>query len=58
MVAATGVGLAEALGLAEGDGDVSGDGVGEVSGDGVGDAVAACRLKVAHGFGCTLAQSL
>jgi hypothetical protein len=54
MVAGTGVGLGDSVGLGDGDGDVSGDG--EVEGDG--DAAAAWRLKVAQGFGATLAHSL
>jgi hypothetical protein len=54
MGAATGVGLGDSLGLGEGDGEVSGDG----EGDGDGEAAAAWRLKVAQGFGATLAQSL
>src|ERR1700682_2755511 len=55
-VAATGVGLGEPLGLDVGEGEVSGDG--DALGDGEGDAVAAWRLKLAQGFGSTLAHSL
>jgi hypothetical protein len=55
-VAATGVGLTSAVGLVlgDGDGDVSGDGDGDSCGVGV-DA-SGCRVKLAHGFGWTLAH--
>ena len=56
MVAAAGVGLGDSLGPAVGDGDVSGDADAEGLADG--DAAAAWRLKLAQGFGCTLAHSL
>jgi hypothetical protein len=58
-VAASRVGVAvSALGLALGDGLVSGDGDGESDGDGCGVGVTAtpCRVKLAHGFGRTLAH--
>ena len=52
-VVATGVGLgASAVGLAVGDAVVSGDGDGDAPGVGAG----ACRVKLAQGFGGTLAQ--
>ena len=54
-VAATGVGLGDsAVGLAVGDGDVSGEG--DVSAVGVGVGVGGCRVKLAHGLGGTLAH--
>ena len=53
-VVATGVGLAVSVGLAVGDGLVSGDGVGD--GCGVGVTATACSVKLAHGFGGTLAH--
>src|ERR1700704_2763021 len=55
-LAAAGVGLGESVALAVGDGEVSGDGEGESVGLGL--AAAACSVKVAHGLGGTLAQSL
>ena len=55
LAAASGVGLGEpGVGLAVGEKDVSGDGDGEVSGVTV--AVGACRSKLAHGMGGTLAH--
>ncbi|TMF35001.1 MAG: hypothetical protein E6I27_16805 [Chloroflexi bacterium] len=49
-------GVATKAGVSSGeaDGDGDSDGVGE----GEGDALAAWRVKFAHGLGCTLAQSL
>src|ERR1700737_4443252 len=49
--------LAEVAGEAEGDddGDGDGDGDGDAAGVGVGGP---CSVKLAHGFGCTLAHSL
>jgi hypothetical protein len=58
MVAATGVGLEEAVGPALGDGDVAADGDGEASGDGDGEAAAAVSVNRAQGLGGTLAHSL
>jgi hypothetical protein len=45
-------GVATTIGVLDGDGS----GVGEASGDGV--VTAACRVKLAQGFGATLAHSL
>ena len=45
-------GVATAIGVLDGDGS----GVDEASGVGV--VTAACRVKLAHGFGATLAHSL
>jgi hypothetical protein len=45
-------GVANVIGVLEGDGS----GVGEASGEGV--VAAACRVKLAQGFGATLAHSL
>src|ERR1700674_1776041 len=53
-VAATGVGLMDGVVVASGVGE--GDALG--LGDGNGEVVAASRVKLAHGFGATLAQSL
>jgi hypothetical protein len=55
LVAATGVGLGDSgVGLSLGDGDTSGDGDGDASGVAVG--AGACRSKLAHGLGGTLAH--
>jgi hypothetical protein len=53
-VAATLVGLAVSVGLAVGDGVRSGDGEGD--GCGVGVTATAWRVKLAQGFGGTLAH--
>jgi hypothetical protein len=54
-VDATGVGLAVSkVGLAVGDGEVSGDGEGDACGVGV--VASAWSVKLAQGFGWTLAQ--
>ena len=54
-VGATGVGLdVSALGVAVGDGEVSGDADGD--GCGVGVTATACSVKLAQGFGGTLAH--
>lgn len=53
-VVAMGVGLGESVGLAVGDGEVSGEGDGDAPEVGVG--VGGCRVKLAQGFGGTLAQ--
>ncbi len=53
-LAAPGVGLGESVGLAVGDGEVSGDADGDTVG--VGLAAAACRVKLAQGLGGTLAH--
>jgi hypothetical protein len=55
-VAPTGVGLGVVVAVAPGEGDGEGDSVGE--GEGEGDVAGASIVKFAHGFGCTLAQSL
>jgi hypothetical protein len=55
-VAATGVGLAVSVGLGVGDGLVSGDADGDGDGWGVGVTATACRVKLAQGFGGTLAH--
>src|ERR1700694_5855745 len=52
--AATGGGLMEGVVVASGVGE--GDALG--LGDGNGEVVAASRVKLAHGFGATIAQSL
>ncbi len=53
-VAAAGVGLAVSEGLAVGEGLTSGEADGEAWGVGV--AVTACSVKLAQGFGGTLAH--
>jgi hypothetical protein len=54
-VDATGVGLAVSkVGVAVGDGEVSGDG--DSDGCGVGLVASGCRVKLAQGFGWTLAH--
>ena len=56
-VGATRVGVAvSALGLELGDGLVSGDGESDGDGWGEGEAASAWRVKLAHGFGRTLAH--
>lgn len=56
-VEATGVGLdVSNVGLAVGDGEVSGDGDADGDGSGVGVVASAWSVKVAQGFGGTLAH--
>ena len=59
LMAATGVGLGDGLGLSLGvaEGDSVGDADAEAEADGDGDDVP-CSVKLAHGLGATLAQSL
>jgi hypothetical protein len=59
LMAATGVALGDGLGLSLGVGEGDSVGVGDADGeaDGVGDDVP-CSVKLAHGPGDTLAQSL